>query len=427
MKSYWRWVSLCLLFIINSSAFAQNAEVNDGIKSYEAADYPKALQYFQIAINSEAQLKGNKAAEAYLYRAKTRTALLKEAAHLGKEEAVKKHQHALILAFQDLQAAGEKNEQKKLGKLIDQEKAMLYAGLLQGGAGFLDRLYQDKSLNSKVRTELLDAAQRYLSAAMKLQEDRYPAYNWYAQVMMLKRDNESALKYFKLAIEKYEANPPAKSDLPHFNIFANLALLDMQERKSEQALQWLDRGKIDLQAAYKLAKNDNELDQKLLQQQFDKLSNDFQQLELDIYLHSPKYKDQAIEKFEKAVAENPDNFNLRIAYASLLEAEKQIDQAVTQYQKATELAPKNFLPQYNIGVIYLKKAAELQKSIEGEDNPEKLKQLTVKYQSSLEALEKAHQLAPKDFETLKALVLVTGRLEMKEAYLKYRNLKNALK
>lgn len=426
MNSYWRWLSLCLVLIVNSSAFAQNAEVKNGIQSYEAGDFPKALQYFQIAINAEAQLKGNKAAEAYLYRAKTRTALLKQAAQSGNEEAIKEHQHAMILAFQDLVSAGEKNEQKKLGELIDQEKALLYAGLLEGGAGFLDRLYQDQGLNSAVRNQLLDAAQRYLSAAIKLQEDRYSAYNWYGQVMMLKRDNESAQKYFQLAIEKHKGSPPTKADLLHFNIFANLALLDMQERKVEQALQWLEQGKSGLQAAHQLAKSDSDQDQKLLQQQFDKLSNDFEQLELDIYLHSPEHKDQAIEKFKAAVAEDSNNFNLRIAYANLLEAENKIDQAVTQYQKAAELAPKNFLPQYNIGVIYLKQAAELQKSIEGEADSKKLEQLKAQYQKSLDALEKAHQLAPKDLETLKALVLVTGRLEMKEAYLKYRNLKRAL-
>jgi tetratricopeptide (TPR) repeat protein len=425
MKKAWSWAILCIVLGFSMNSFAQHAELKDGIKSYESGDYQKALQYFQIAINAEAQLKGNKAAEAYLYRARTHTALLQEAAKSGDEEAVKKNQDALILAYQDLESAEAKNTNDKFAKEIENEQTILYAGLLQGGASFLQTIYQDPSLSPETKSQLLDIAQRYLAAAKKLQPERYPAYSWYGQVMMLKRDNESALENFEESITKYKANPPEKIDLEYYNVYANLALLAMQKREAKKALELLTEGMSELKTAFEQAQKEENSDQEALKQKHQILKNDLQQLELDIYLHSPEFNSQAIIKFAQAVQEEPENYNLRMSYAKLLEERKDSKAAIEQYQKATEINNSDFIPYYNIGIIQLKQGAKLQQQL-NEPSEAELQQLKNFYQEAFEALEKAHQLAPKDLPTLEGLVLVTGRLEMKEAYLKYRNLKKSL-
>ncbi len=415
MYKSWIWNSMILL-LLSTALCAQSGELQKGIQAFEKQDFPKALQYFQIVLNTEAQLKGNTAAEAYLYRAKTQMALLQQAVQSGQEEAIERQQHALILAAQDLEAATEKNQDKKFAKTIDAEQERLYLGLLQGGAGFLQRLYQDADLNAASRAALLDAAQRYLAAAKKLRPSSYRAYDLYGQVMMLKRDNESAEQHYLLAIEKYNSQPSASPDLQHYNVYANLALLEMQGRQTKQALAYLDEGKRRLQAAYQQSQDSSS---------YQLVYNGLEKLELDIYLNSPELLDPALLKFKTALEQNPKDYLLQMAYAGLLEKKGNAQEALSHYQKASELKA-DFLPHYNIGIIHLKSAQAQQKAIEGEATEAEIASLKAQYEQALQAFEKAHELAPKDLPTLEALVLISSRLEMKEAYLAYRNKKKAL-
>jgi tetratricopeptide (TPR) repeat protein len=72
---------------------------------------------------------------------------------------------------------------------------------------------------------------------------------------------------------------------------------------------------------------------------------------------------QAIDKLKHAIELDPTNSNLQTVLGSVYDKLKQPEQALAAYQKAVDLDPKNFDAQYNTGVYYFNKGAEVSKSL----------------------------------------------------------------
>ncbi|HEX8351049.1 MAG TPA: tetratricopeptide repeat protein [Hymenobacter sp.] len=72
---------------------------------------------------------------------------------------------------------------------------------------------------------------------------------------------------------------------------------------------------------------------------------------------------QAIDKLKHAIELDPNNSNLYTVLGSVYDKLKQPDQAQTAYQKAVELDPKNFDAQFNVGVNYFNKGADIFKVV----------------------------------------------------------------
>ncbi|WP_400190899.1 tetratricopeptide repeat protein [Hymenobacter sp. B81] len=72
---------------------------------------------------------------------------------------------------------------------------------------------------------------------------------------------------------------------------------------------------------------------------------------------------EAIDKIQKVIAADPNNSNLYSVLGSVYEQNKQPEQALAAHKKAVELDPKNFDSQYNLGVYYFNKGAEIYKAV----------------------------------------------------------------
>lgn len=90
------------------------------------------------------------------------------------------------------------------------------------------------------------------------------------------------------------------------------------------------------------------------------------------------------------------------------------------YKKSLELRPDYFDPNYNMGALYVNKAASLYETannlpLSEQKEFDRLKDLAIEYlTNSLPYLEKAHQLMPDDRSTLVSLKEIYTRLNMKE-------------
>jgi tetratricopeptide (TPR) repeat protein len=130
-----------------------------------------------------------------------------------------------------------------------------------------------------------------------------------------------------------------------------------------------------------------------------------------------------IASLKKAIAQKPDNpsnanFNFLIG-KSYDDMGKQ-DSAEIYYKKAIQVNPKFFEAYYNIGAIYVNKAAKIQK--EANDLPlsenkkfEALeKQANANLKKAIPWLEKALELNPNDGPTIKGLKEAYARLKMND-------------
>ncbi|MEZ5199514.1 MAG: tetratricopeptide repeat protein [Bacteroidales bacterium] len=96
------------------------------------------------------------------------------------------------------------------------------------------------------------------------------------------------------------------------------------------------------------------------------------------------------------------------------------DEAVIAYDKAIELKPDYFDPNYNMGALYVNKAASVidqanQLPLDAQDKYDRLKAQADQYLTTcLPYLEKAHELLPDDVSTLVSLKEIYTRLKMDE-------------
>ncbi|GGF08181.1 tetratricopeptide repeat protein [Hymenobacter cavernae] len=119
---------------------------------------------------------------------------------------------------------------------------------------------------------------------------------------------------------------------------------------------------------------------------------------------------QAIDKLNHAIELDPQNSNLYTVRGSVYDKLKQPDQALASYQKAVEIEPKNFDAQFNVGVYYFNKGADIFKAVNKMNLATYQKQGKTKeaeakkyVQQAIPYFEAALQANPNDRATMSAL------------------------
>ncbi|MDX5347926.1 MAG: tetratricopeptide repeat protein [Hymenobacteraceae bacterium] len=163
-----------------------------------------------------------------------------------------------------------------------------------------------------------------------------------------------------------------------------------------------------------IAKNEDQSDaetMRVLEQARKHYPNDkdFMLEELSLYLKAGK-GDEAIKKLEQAIALDPTNSNLYAVMGTIQDQKGNAEEAVKYYKKAVEVDPANFDAQYNMGVYYFNKGAEINNKVSKMDyatyqkQGKKLDAEAKKYfEQALPYFEKAHQLNEKDLATMESL------------------------
>ena len=147
-------------------------------------------------------------------------------------------------------------------------------------------------------------------------------------------------------------------------------------------------------------------------------------IENDVYLNSPDLAQKAIEKFSNLRNAKPADISSRLLLAQLFEQNKQTKEAAAEYESILKIDSTNRLASFNLGALYLNEALELEVKIAQD---EKLKSKFSNLLLRSEALlKKALGSEEKDIDCIDALLKIYGRLQKKEEYQYYRNLKTAL-
>lgn len=101
-------------------------------------------------------------------------------------------------------------------------------------------------------------------------------------------------------------------------------------------------------------------------------------------------QETALQALQRAVQLDPKDYTGHLALAELYQNQKQAVQAIAEYKTAAALRPKEFVPVYNLGLLY----ARLEKP---------------NFPASVAALQTAFQLRPSDFRVAAALGWVNLR------------------
>jgi tetratricopeptide (TPR) repeat protein len=128
--------------------------------------------------------------------------------------------------------------------------------------------------------------------------------------------------------------------------------------------------------------------------------------EIRIYFAMGK-TDILIEKLGKDIEVTPDNEVLYFTRGTLYGKRKEYDKAIVDYKKAIELKPDYFDANYNLGATYFNQAADKLNSISEIKNQDEYAKAKEKceaiFNSAQPYFEKAHELNPKDRDTMNLL------------------------
>jgi tetratricopeptide (TPR) repeat protein len=145
-----------------------------------------------------------------------------------------------------------------------------------------------------------------------------------------------------------------------------------------------------------------------------------------LYLETDQ-KEELLTSLQEAVKADPNNATLFFLMGKSYDDLKNFDLAEKNYKKAAELNPDFFEAYYNLGAIYVNRAAEMQ--AEANDLPlnetAKYNELTEEANKNLAIavpyLENALQVRPDDQPTIIALKEAYGRLKMNDKLQKLNN------
>ncbi|MBD77780.1 MAG: hypothetical protein CL840_02410 [Crocinitomicaceae bacterium] len=131
-------------------------------------------------------------------------------------------------------------------------------------------------------------------------------------------------------------------------------------------------------------------------------------LELDIYLSSERL-DEALENLNLAINNDPDNYLFYYIRGVIYDNKDDIENAQMDYRKAIELNPEHFDSYLSLGASYNNKGAKMltEANLIPPSEQEKYdvaKAAAIKViREGLPYIEKAHELNPKDMDTMKSL------------------------
>ena len=261
------------------------------------------------------------------------------------------------------------------------------------------------------------------------QPSAYMIYDFSGQVELSLKDSTAALDNFKIAIAKYKSDLPDSPDFAMGYSFYRTAIVHYFRGNIDPALNALKNGLQLLEEENKrrialISENPQNRSQlESAAQNYMEVKSNLETFELDIYLNYPDKYEEALQKFEKAVKENPKDENVLLAYATLVE-KSDLDAGFDVYKKVLTLNPNNTYALFNAGANRVNKGVEEAKlSNEETDYTRSLEheaKMKAYYKEALPFMEKHHQLKPTDRETLRTLKQITITLDMTDDYLIYK-------
>lgn len=200
-------------------------------------------------------------------------------------------------------------------------------------------------------------------------------------------DNAKAIKYFNALLE-VDFKKPA--------IYQALAQMMKEEKDTTKAIEYLAAGRKAFPNEVGLVID-----------------------ELNIYLIQNR-QDEVIKNLDEALKLDPTNATLYFALGTAHDQLKDQEKAALNYQKAIDNKPDYFDAYYNLGAMFFNKAAEMANEAnkipfnQQKKYEEAIKNVKAAFEKAQPFLEKAHELDPKDINTMASLQQLYAQTKQNE-------------
>lgn len=398
---------LCIAFAIQLPSFAQKEALNKGKIHFKDGEYFEAINALSDAIDQAHALKPKQIVTAYHIRGKARVKLVGKA----KTEGYQEDWLPLIsTAYVDAAADYSKALEKAEGSMVDVIKAdqfALYTNLTTGGATLLNQAYS-KDLTAAQAQQLRAAALAHFAEAEKINPNDYMVFDLKGQAYLADADTVAAYQSFKTCISTFKSNPPSGPDMLVGYVYYRMTVIERyKENDIDKALTTIEEGITAVNEQYALYSTSSKNDRVV--SSYAQIKGDLETFQLDLLLNAPAQLKNALQKFEKAIQEDPTNYTKHVAYAQLLE---QVDEekAIEIYKKAIAIDARKSLALFNLGALYVNRGNALYKEANETDDYQKASALQKKaageWKIGLPYLEKANIIDPCDRTTLNSILMI---------------------
>lgn len=409
---------------------AQTSKLQQGLNNFMDGSYYKAMEYLNQAIGTDRTLTPEMFTQAYYYRGLTYIRLYNEAYSGDDKEDQKTYRDALLNAYRDFKTSLSYDD-GKYWQQIDLEVKNLHHPLLQEGLVSLNS-YNDLVYKGKPDAKMLARAEDYLVAAHEIRES-YLVCDLLGQVFLDKGLKAEAAVYFEKAEKLYTEQLPAEPDFLMAYVFYRLAAIHKQD-DIRLAMQDNQRGLKFLEGEYArfLSVKDKlgPARVKEMEGQYQLALQDLTNLKLDLYLSNTDEYVEALHVFEEQLNVEPENVDVLVGYASLLEQSDK-EKAILTYKKALMLDPKNAIALYNLGALYYSKGKELLETAGKTSDDVQYELLTSEAMSNFNIakgyFEQGLAEDPQSIEIIQALKTIAFILDDQPAYSKYKEMESLYK
>jgi len=412
-----------------SPVMAQKTKLQQAKDYFMDGSYAKALEMFNQTISQNRSLAPELLSEAYYYRGLTYVRLHNEAFGGNDKVEQDKYKDALLSAYRDYKKSLEYDKGDQWKK-IDLEIKNLHHAILQEGLASLNE-YNELVFNGKTDPKVLARAQDYLASAYEIRET-YLVCDLLGQVYLDKGQKQDAAGYFTKSEKLYTEKLPEQPDFLMAYVFYRLAAIHKPD-SIRLAVQDNQRG-LNLLASEHirfLALKDKLTPERAqeMEGQYQLALQDLNNLKLDLYLSDAGLYVEALHVFEAELFKQPDDIDLLIGYASLLEKSDK-EKAIMTYQKALQVDPHNTIALFNLGALYYAKGKALfetaQKSSDNEQYKILSEEALADFEKARPFFERALTEDPSSLETVQALKTIAFVLDDQPSYKKYQEMENSL-
>ena len=256
------------------------------------------------------------------------------------------------------------------------------------------------------RQRRYDDAVKYLNKSIQLNANNSDTYNNLGNAYLAKGDTDAAIENYRKAVELVKDQPGKHAD-PYYNLGnalvkrgdVNAALSAFLEAEQQDPTDPLIQNNLGFVYERKHTQDPDanpiapavEHYRKAVERQPD---NAVFQRNLGLAARKADgMRALAIQALKRAVQLDPKEYNSHLALAEEYQNAKQNNEAIAEYKAAVALRPDEFVPQYNLGLLYARLARE-SASTAGRN---------AQYTNALTQLMQAEKLRPTDHRVLSAL------------------------
>ncbi|MBT5872794.1 MAG: hypothetical protein HOH43_05195 [Candidatus Latescibacteria bacterium] len=408
------FVACCLVIAGNTPVNGQpNQKVASGIAALKSGDYPSALVELNDALSAAALLTTEDASQAYFYRGMAIISAHQEALRLRRPPPIA---DAFLRTCQDLAAASAADDGSWTEE-ISQLRKELYRPLLSEGI---------RALNGHDFQRARDYMDCVVSISTSTMDNAYwPAYDMRGQARLALQDTLGAMDDLRRATEVYQSNPNVMPDPLITYVYYRIARLHrMSVGGIDLAIEAVASGKAALAA--ERAKMSDDFTEQRLEERFSRAKTDIEKLELDMLLNDPERYALAEREFSEALVQNPDDYELLLGFASLLEATDR-KRAIPVYEQAIRADPDRRTAYFNLAVMLFNDGAELFTALK--DEPDLTLRRSAqeligsRFAAAVPLFEKAHTLERLNEDALDALIQMATYLKRDKDVQRYKDIK----